>query len=297
MGKMSEKNEKRWFYRFLLVKVFLIFLLLSIGLSTRVNGQEAGRKVFETKCFSCHSICGGDKQGPDLKNVTDKRSEEWISEFTKSPTAMSKKDAAAADLFKKFSPEVMPDQTLSDEELSSIIELIRNLSAKNEIFTPAGAKLARPIKAGDVEGGWKYFTGQKRFENGGVSCNSCHSVQNFGSLGGGTLGPDLTAVNIKYRDPELILILQNPNFPTMTEMFRDHKLNDEEIVQLFAYLQNSKNINPHAEVVPTVASGSIEPKFLVAGFVITILALFGLNFIWRKRHQGVREDIVRRSKI
>ena len=124
------------------------------------------------------------------------------------------------------------------------------------MFTPAGAKLYREIKPGDVEGGWQYFTGQKRFENGGVSCNSCHSVNNVGTLGGGTLGPDLTAANIKYRDPELILILQNPNFPTMTEMFRDHKLNDEEIVQLFAYLQNAKQVNPNAPVVATAASGN-----------------------------------------
>jgi len=116
-------------------------------------------------------------------------------------------------------------------------------------------------------------------------------------MGGGTLGPDLTAANIKYRDPELILILQNPNFPTMTEMFRDHKLTDEEIVQVFAYLQNSKNLDPHAQVVNTTDSGSIEPKFLIVGFAITLFSLVGLNLIWRKRHTGVREDMVKRSKI
>ena len=104
-------------------------------------------------------------------------------------------------------------------------------------------------------------------------------------------------MNIKYRDPELILILQNPNFPTMTEMFKDHKLNDEEIVQLFAYLQNSKETNPNAQVVATATNGVTEPKFILIGFAITILCLFGLNLIWRKRHSDVRSDIVRGSKI
>jgi mono/diheme cytochrome c family protein len=294
---MSEKNKKRRSNHISLVKVFLKCSLLTLFLSVAAYAQEAGQKVFETKCFSCHSIGGGDKQGPDLKGLTERRSDEWIKEYTKSPTAMSKKDAVAAELFKKYAPEIMPDQTLSEEELTSLIELIRDLSAKNEMFVPAGAKLSREIKPGDVEGGWQYFTGQKSFQNGGVACSSCHSVNSIGILGGGTLGPDLTAANIKYRDQELILILQNPNFPTMTEMFRDHKLNDEEIVQLFAYLQNSKKVNPNAPVVATIASGKIDPKFLIVGFVLTILSLVGLNFIWRKRHQGVREDIVRRSKI
>jgi mono/diheme cytochrome c family protein len=297
MEMMSDKTKKRCLYHNSLVKTFLMCLLLPLCLSLYANGQDAGQKVFETKCYSCHNIGGGDKQGPDLKGVTELRSKEWLEEYIKSPTAMSKKDPAAAELFKKYSPEVMPDQTLSPEEFTALIELIKNLSAKNEMFVPSGAKLSRAIVSGDVDGGWQYFTGQKRFENGGVACNSCHSVNNVGRLGGGTLGPNLTAANIKYRDPELILILQSPNFPTMTEMFRDHKLTDEEIVQLFAYLQNSKQINPNAPVVATAASGAIDPKFLVGGFVITILSLVGLNFIWRNRHKAVREEIVRRSKI
>lgn len=293
--KIAYKNRQNRF----LTGAFWATVVLAFLLNLNSTGfaQEAAEKIFETKCYSCHNVGGGAKQGPDLKGLTDRRSPEWIREFTKSPTAMSKKDPAAAALMKEYAPEIMPEQTLTDIELDSVIELIRNLSTKNEMFTPSGAKLARDIRPGDVREGWRYFTGQKQFENGGVSCSSCHSIDSFGSLGGGTLGPDLTAVNTKYRDPELILILQNPNFPTMTEMFRDHKLTDEEIVQVFAYLQNSKRISPHAEIVKTAASGAIEPRFLVIGFAVSILALFGLNFIWRKRHTGVREDLVRRTKI
>ncbi|MCW5960709.1 MAG: c-type cytochrome [Pyrinomonadaceae bacterium] len=281
----------------LITKLLIISSAILIFFALGASAQEMGAKAFESKCFSCHNIGGGDKQGPDLKGLTDRRTLPWIEEFTKAPLAMSKKDPIAAELFTKYAPTIMPDQPLAPDEFEAIIELIKNLSSKNEMFTPAGAKLYRAIQPGDIDGGWRYFTGQTKFENGGVACNSCHTVNNVGRLGGGTLGPDLTAANIKYRDPELILILQNPNFPTMTEMFRDHKLNDEEIVQLFAYLQNSKAENPHAPIVATAASGATDPKFLAVGFAITILSLFGLNFIWRKRHKGVRADIVRRSKI
>jgi len=272
--------------------IFLFLFSASVAFA-----QDAGKKVFETKCYSCHSIGGGDKQGPDLKGVTTRRSKEWLEEYIKSPTAMSKKDPYAAALFKKYSPEVMADQTLSQEEMDAVINMIKTLSANNEIFVPSGAKLSRAIEPNDYLEGWKLFTGQKRFENGGVSCNSCHSVRGLGSFGGGTLGPNLTAVNVKYSDPELILILQEPNFPTMTKMFKDHKLNDEEIVQLVAYLQNAKAVNPEAPVVKTVPSGTIEPRFLVVGFLAAILVVVGFNLvIWRNRHSNVRRDIVEEAK-
>ena len=287
---MVEAGKRQFPVLFTLVALFALAASIAFG-------QEGAKKVFETKCFSCHSIGSGDKQGPDLKGVTEKRSKEWLEEFIRTPGAMADKDADAAEVFRNFSPEIMPDQVLTDEELESIIELIRTMSANNEIFTPEGAKLSREIIASDVPDGWRLFTGQSEFENGGVSCNSCHSINSFGSLGGGTLGPDLTAVNIKYRDPELILILQNPNFPTMTKMYQDRKLTDEEIVKVFAYLQNSKDVSPHAQVVPTNTTGSVEPVFVVIGFAATVLGLVGFNFVWRKRHKGVREEMVRRSRI
>jgi hypothetical protein len=102
-----------------------------------------------------------------------------------------------------------------------------------------------------------------------------------GRLGGGTLGPDLTAVNTKYKDPELIAILQNPAFPTMKTVFQTRPLNDEEIVQLFAYLQNAKAAYPAAQAAPGAIT--IEPWFVIVGFITTVVALVAMSFIWRKR--------------
>lgn len=275
----------------------LCLAIVILCCSSAAMGQADGQKLFESRCYSCHNIGGGDKQGPDLKGVTDRRTTEWIAEFTKSPATMRSKDPVAAELFKKFAPTIMPDQSLTPDELTAIIDLIKNLSAKNEMFVPAGAKLARAIVPGDVEAGQKLFTGQTKLANGAASCNSCHGVNGTGGLGGGTLGPDLTAANIKYRDPELISILQNPNFPTMNTIFTNHKLTDEEVVQLFAFLQNAKLTHPNAAVVPTQAAATTQPGFLILGFGTATLALIVMNVFWRRRSHGVRRDMVRRAKI
>ena len=279
----------------LAVAGLLIFFATLTG-ATRTQAQDDGAKLFETRCYSCHNIGGGDKQGPDLKGVTERQSREWIEEFVKSPTAMSRKDPVAAELFKKFSPTIMPDQTLTPAELDSIITLIKNLTSKNENFVPSG-KLSRAIVPADIIAGKELFTGHIHLANGAPNCNSCHSVNGVGALGGGTLGPDLTAANIKYRDPELISILQSPNFPTMNTIFANHKLTDEEVVQLFAYLQNAKQVYPEASVVPTQAAATTDPRFLVLGFGAATLVLIGLNVFWRKSSHGVRKEMVRRSKI
>jgi len=274
--------------------VSLALLICFLSISVKAQSTPEAQALFGTKCYSCHNIGSGDKQGPDLKDVTTRRTKEWLHEFINGPAAMnSKNDPIAAPLFKKFAPTVMPDQALSPDQIDLILALITDLTKKNEIFVPAGAKLSRAIAPGDVNGGWLFFTGQARLQNGGTACISCHSIKGVGVLGGGTLGPDLTGVNIKYRDPELISILQNPNFPTMSTVFSTHKLSDEEIVQLFALFQNAKLTNP----VPASQTGvtTIDPRFFVISVAAMLLILALLNLAWRNRARGVREELVRRA--
>src|SRR5574341_1468829 len=64
--------------------------------------------MFEKRCYSCHNIGSGDKKGPDLKGVTDRRARDWLHEYIETPAAFYRKgDPTAVELFKKFSPEVM----------------------------------------------------------------------------------------------------------------------------------------------------------------------------------------------
>ena len=272
----------------------MVGVLFMVAVGAQAQSAAEGQALFGTKCYSCHNIGSGDKQGPDLKGVTTRRQKDWLHEFINTPAAINAKgDPTATQLFKKFAPTVMADQALTPQQIDSILMMIEDLTNKNQVFVPAGAKLSRAIVPADVNGGWQLFIGRARLQNGGTACISCHSIKGVGMFGGGTLGPDLTGVNIKYRDPELISILQNPNFPTMSTVFGTHLLNDEEIVQLFALFQSAKLANP---MPPNqVGIAVLDPRFFVIGVAAMLLALALLNLAWRKRLRGVREELVRRA--
>lgn len=253
-----------------------------------------GAALFEQRCYSCHNIGDGDKIGPDLKGATERRSKDWLHNFIPSPTILnSKGDPTATELFKKFAPAIMPDQTLTPAQIDEILTLIADLSQRNQTFVPSGATLSRAIVPSDIDAGLQLFTGKTALSNRGTACISCHTIQGVGALGGGTLGPNLTAVNLRYRDPELISILRHPNFPTMNSVFATHPLTDEEMVQLFALLQDAKKT---AQTTPFTAS-TTDFKFPLIGAGMLVVALAGMNFTWKNRHRGVREEIVRRSRI
>lgn len=263
-------------------------------ISAPAQSLQEGEALFGSKCYSCHNIGSGNKQGPDLKGITTRFSKEWLHEFINTPAAMNAKgDPAARQVFAAFAPTVMPDQALTTQQIDSILMLIDDLTTRNQIFVPAGAKLSREIAPGDVDAGWQLFQGRMRFQNGGAACISCHSIKGSGLFGGGTLGPDLTGVNLKYRDPELIAILQNPNFPTMATVFGTHALSNEEIVQLFALFQNAKLTHP----MPATQAGaiSLDLRFFVIGVASMLLVLALLNLAWRRRSRGVRAQLVERA--
>src|SRR5215510_383152 len=128
------KNIFRVLHRLIARIALLIAMLLVVNSGVRGQSSQEGQALFGTKCYSCHNIGSGDKQGPDLKGVTTRRTKEWLHEFINGPASMnSKNDPAATQLFKKFNPTVMPDQALTPEQIDSILTLITGLTNKNEI--------------------------------------------------------------------------------------------------------------------------------------------------------------------
>jgi nitrite reductase (NO-forming) len=84
-----------------------------------------GKLAFESKCLACHSMGQGPKMGPDLAGVTQRRNEDWLARWLKSPEQMLKTDADAQAMLKQFNNIPMPNQNLSDAEVKQYISFFR----------------------------------------------------------------------------------------------------------------------------------------------------------------------------
>jgi len=79
-----------------------------------------GKMVFESKCLACHSVGGGDRLGPDVLGVTERRSEEWIERFLREPEVMLETDPVAMAMLEAYRVP-MPNQYLTEDEIRQLI--------------------------------------------------------------------------------------------------------------------------------------------------------------------------------
>ncbi len=124
------------FYCFAIVFFMVISTIL---LQNPANSEEAdsknaekGEVVFKEKgCPACHTIGGGKLSGPDLAGVTERREEEWLREWIKSPDKMIMTDPIAKDLLKEYYVP-MPNQGLTDEEVDEVIIYLKYEDSKSK---------------------------------------------------------------------------------------------------------------------------------------------------------------------
>jgi protein SCO1 len=97
--------------------------------SFEFDNSNKGEEIFKQNCSACHTIGSGDLAGPDLIGIQDRRTEEWLMTFIKSPKRMIKKgDKTAVTLYNKYNQVVMPDQKLNDDEIKEVLKYINSLS-------------------------------------------------------------------------------------------------------------------------------------------------------------------------
>lgn len=88
------------------------------------EAAEAGEKLFSTKgCTACHAW-GKKLTGPDLKDVTTRRTAQWMENQILHPDVMVKTDPIAHELFAKHMLQ-MPKQGLTETEAKQVIEYLK----------------------------------------------------------------------------------------------------------------------------------------------------------------------------
>lgn len=232
---------------------------------------STGEENFSTICGACHTIGGGVRVGPDLKDVSQRRTGEWLLRYiTSSQTMIRSGDPTAVALFAEFNNVVMPDAPYSADEIKEILAFIN--SGKATVEVPL--RVATPE---DIRKGQEMFQGTLRFANGGPACNSCHHVRNDAVIGGGVLAKDLTSVFSRMGAPGVQAILGKPPFPVMEQAYKAMALTEDEVVALVGFLQDADQRQAFQQ------PRDYGFKLFASGLtgLVALTALYAL--IWRRR--------------
>jgi mono/diheme cytochrome c family protein len=258
-----------------IAKLSLFVLLFCLSSSTSFALDAA--KHFNMACSPCHTIGGGDTMGPDLQGVSERRDNAWLKKFITDPMGMiNSGDAIAIALLQEFENIPMPAQNLSDQDIEGILDYIEGAGAPP---APAAktATTADDVTREQVEAGRAVFLGYTRFVHGGPSCLSCHNAGREVSLGGGTLGPDLTNAYSDYSDMGLTTVLSQISFPSMITVYLDKPLTEDEVFTIKAFLSTVDEGDD--------GSNGGDNGFIIRGLIGLVIALILINFIWLGRRK------------
>lgn len=101
---------------------------------------QPGQSLFKKICAPCHTIGVGDRVGPDLRGVTERRERAWLASYIRSPARMrAQQDPAALALAAKYPGVHMPALGVSEIDAA---DLIAYLEAETSRLSAAQAPAA-----------------------------------------------------------------------------------------------------------------------------------------------------------
>jgi protein SCO1/2 len=119
----------------------------------------AGETLYLKACAGCHSIGEGNRVGPDLAGVTQRRRPEWLINFIANPAKVrAGKDPIALELVAKFPTVRMPSIGVSQREAADLVAYIEARQGRLSRQIPLQPLLAltttegKRLAAEEVEG-------------------------------------------------------------------------------------------------------------------------------------------------
>jgi mono/diheme cytochrome c family protein len=268
--------------------IFILFSITSISFT-----QNQPEEFFKSNCSSCHTIGGGKLTGPDLKNIHNRKSDEWIKKFINDPSAViNSGDNYALKILDESRGIIMPKVGgLTPFITESLLELIKTESAKEKSIFGGSIIEDRPLTVADITLGSKLFNGTKRLKNNGPACIACHSVNGEGLLGGGLLGPDLTRVYGQLGGKNILSAwLASPASETMAPIYKKHPIDDSEVLPLVAFFKEKDKMGSME------GTGMHDFNFMIVGLVGLIIMLVSFDIFWGHRLKSIRKKIVKGIK-
>jgi len=194
-----------------------------------VHGRQL---LVRYNCIGCHQVQNIDRPsmlGPDLTNVGNKVSREWIYKWLKDPRTLTDADGNVTVDGVTTDPR-MPKFQLTDLELRALSAYLSVQRARRLEAAKISTIIAKTGDAADQ--------GQMRFNQ--MFCVTCHSiaVERGGEtkLIGGDIGPELTKVGSKVKPEWLVAWLRDPQgYLEHTRMPR-YQWSDKDLYQVTQYI-------------------------------------------------------------
>jgi cytochrome c2 len=261
---------------------FILIAATIISIPGYSYSQSPGESIFTKTCQVCHTIGKGRLVGPDLLDIENRRTEDWIISFVKSSQDMVKNnDPEAIALFNEYNKMVMPDQNLSNKEIKEILIFIKERSLGVELsaeipeqITGSSGMLLDQAGENEVATGQKLFLGEIAFTEGGPACISCHTDN---IISGGLLAVELTTVFTRLKEQGINAIISDPPFPVMETAYNNHQITKDEAFYLIAFLKEVDFISPVQK--PDIFQRIFLIESIFGGIILFIL----YGGLWRNR--------------
>jgi protein SCO1/2 len=113
---------------------------------------DPGQYLFTKKCGACHTVGQGDKIGPDLVGVADKRNRDWLMRKIQHPEQLlAEKDPITMALSEKYGHVNMPNLRVADDDANYMIGYL--VSRTSELERQARSTRNATAKPADGAGG------------------------------------------------------------------------------------------------------------------------------------------------
>ncbi len=190
----------------------------------KIASTHPGQAIFDRTCFACHSIGEGPRVGPDLKDVHERRTDEWLVRWMEDPLGMGKTDSIGKALLAEWNNVPMSPPNLSRDEIDQVLEYIQLVSMGQ--IAGREAEDTGPVELSDAD----FKRGQRIFFD---RCAGCH-----GTLRAGATGPNIQpARTTLIGTPALKAILTSGTPGGMPAWGLSGVLSAEEIELMANYVQ------------------------------------------------------------
>jgi mono/diheme cytochrome c family protein len=136
------------------MKLILLSVLAAGIFSVTPLAAQDGTALYKQNCAVCHTVGKGKLVGPDLKGAHAKYEEPWLIKWIKSSqTLVKSNDEKAVKLFNENNKMVMPDVSLAEEEIKSIIGYIKDETTRLDqpvVEAPAQTATVNKVNAGST---------------------------------------------------------------------------------------------------------------------------------------------------